>query len=180
MSKSVVTARYAKAMIDGLSGAHLKDLQSDMKQFLEIVENSDLSKAISLPMISKTTFKTVFDRLFAKAKPHLRLQGMVLTLVEHGRVALLPDVLRMAQRLITAQGGELDATVVSAKPLSDAEKQSVAAALTAKAGKTVTIATSVDESLIGGMVVRVGSLQIDDSVKTKLERLRRDLIGKAA
>ena len=68
--------------------------------------------------------------------------------------------------------GEVTADVVSAVPLSDDQKQRLTATLAEKSGKTVKLNTRVDESLIGGMIVKLGSQMIDSSIKSKLASLQ--------
>lgn len=180
MSKNVITTRYAKAMIAGLSGAQLESLSADIKSFAKLVEETELKQAIASPLVSKTALKNVFEALFKKAKLHDRLQGLALALVENRRTQNLPQILAAAQNLMAQLDGKVEAQVKSATALSSAEQEAIAKALSTRLGKHVGVQNTVDQTLIGGTVIRVGDLQIDDSVKTKLERLRRQLVGKAA
>jgi F-type H+-transporting ATPase subunit delta len=90
----------------------------------------------------------------------------------NGRLFALPSIIRAFRGLAAAARGEATAEVTSAAPLSDAQRQNLAETLRQKIGKTVTLNEHVDPSLIGGLVVKVGSRMIDSSLKTKLTAMK--------
>lgn len=93
------------------------------------------------------------------------------------RLDALAAIVRTALKMIATQKGETTATVVSAQALDAAQSDKLAAQLKKLTGLSVQLETRVDPSLIGGLVVHVGDLRIDNSVKTKLERLHRALVN---
>jgi F-type H+-transporting ATPase subunit delta len=84
----------------------------------------------------------------------------------------LPAVFAAYRTLVARERGARQVEIVSARPLGQAEKSAIVEGLGAQLGAKVEAETSVDESLIGGFVVRVGSRQCDASVKAKLDALR--------
>jgi F-type H+-transporting ATPase subunit delta len=90
----------------------------------------------------------------------------------NGRLFALPAIIRTFAELTAAARDEATAEVTSAAALSDGQRSSLADTLKAKIGKTVTLIEHVDPSLIGGLVVKVGSQMIDSSLKTKLTAMR--------
>ena len=82
------------------------------------------------------------------------------------------DLLATLRDIIAEDKGEVTADVVSAKELTQAQAVKLAKTLTASTGKTVTLNATVDESLIGGLVVKVGSRMIDTSIRSKLNSLQ--------
>ncbi|MBN9071871.1 MAG: ATP synthase F1 subunit delta, partial [Rhizobiales bacterium] len=85
---------------------------------------------------------------------------------------LLPQMIRAYRVIAAEQRGEVGADVVSAHALTPAQQDELKATLKRVAGKDVKIGLTVDPSLLGGMIVRMGSRQIDTSLKTKLSSLK--------
>jgi F-type H+-transporting ATPase subunit delta len=91
------------------------------------------------------------------------------------RLFTLPQLIRNLRALIAEEKGEISAEVVSAKPLSDAQKEKLSAALKQNAGKDVKLNATVDESLIGGLIVKLGSKMIDTSIRARLNALQNTM-----
>ncbi len=104
------------------------------------------------------------------------LTGLVANLVKvaagNRRLFMVPDIISAFRRLVAKHRGEVSADVVSAEALSDAQVADLKAALKGSLGKDVSLATRVDPTLIGGLIVKVGSRMIDGSLRTKLNSLK--------
>jgi F-type H+-transporting ATPase subunit delta len=98
-------------------------------------------------------------------------------LLEYGRVGALPEVAAHFEALKANVENTVDVTVTSAAPMSTDQKAAVVAALTKRLGRTVQLKTAIDESLIGGAVIRAGDVVIDGSLRTRLESLSNALIS---
>jgi F-type H+-transporting ATPase subunit delta len=88
------------------------------------------------------------------------------------RLFVLPQLLQSLRDIIAEENGEVTADVTSAKAMTKSQSASLAKTLKARMGKDVTINASVDESLIGGLIVKVGSKMIDTSIRSKLSSLQ--------
>lgn len=86
-------------------------------------------------------------------------------------------MVRAFSTIATAARGEVTAEVTSAHPLSDAQLKALAAKLKAREGKDVKIKANVDPEVLGGLVVRIGSTQIDSSIRTRLNTLANAMKG---
>jgi len=93
------------------------------------------------------------------------------------RLFAVTNMIKAYQTRLAASRGEATAEVVSAKALTDVQVAAVGDALKAAIGTKVQIEQRVDESLLGGLVVRVGSRMIDSSLKTKLQKMRLAMKG---
>ena len=93
-------------------------------------------------------------------------------MAEKRRLFVLPQLLAAVSARISEEKGEVKAEVVSAKKLTKAQETKLAASLKAAVGKDVNITATVDEALIGGLVVKVGSKMIDSSISSKLSQLQ--------
>jgi F-type H+-transporting ATPase subunit delta len=109
-------------------------------------------------------------------EPVLRLVGL---LVERGRVDQLPHVAAEYRRMRNAERGIVAAVARTALPLSDDETATLKKKVAQMTGRTVDLRVEVDESLIGGLTVRVGDTLYDASVRGRLERLRERLVAGA-
>jgi len=93
-------------------------------------------------------------------------------MAQNRRLFVVPALISQLKALIAAERGEVTAEVISAKPLTKAQSEALAETLKKSVGKDVKIAATVDESLIGGLVVKVGSRMIDTSIRAKLANLQ--------
>ena len=100
------------------------------------------------------------------------LLQQLLGLTAHQLLFALPQFVAKLRGLIADARGEVTADVVSAQALSDAQTTRLIGALAAKSGKKVKLNARVDESLIGGMIVKLGSQMIDSSIRSKLASLQ--------
>jgi F-type H+-transporting ATPase subunit delta len=93
-------------------------------------------------------------------------------LVRNSRFSALRNIIVDFRRLAVSSRNELSAEVISAIPLDDAHTQNLKAVLKAKTGKKITLNSKVDPSILGGLVVKIGSRMIDSSIRTKLNNLK--------
>jgi F-type H+-transporting ATPase subunit delta len=101
-------------------------------------------------------------------------------LVDKGRIALAEEVRVEYQRLLDEHRGIAQATVLTAVPLSEGERQAVVRRLQEMTGKEIVLETQVDPEILGGLVARVGDRLIDGSTRSQLLTLRRRLAGDSA
>ena len=104
-------------------------------------------------------------------------QNFLKLLLEYGRVAVLPEIAEHFEVLKANIENTVDVTVTSAAPMSAAQQKKVAAALVERLGRKVRLETEIDESLIGGAVIRAGDVVIDGSLRSRLEGLSHALIS---
>ena len=98
-------------------------------------------------------------------------------LAQNRRLGQLPNVIRAFNLLAARHRGETTAEVVSARPLSDDQVQAVRTNLRSRLGREVNVDLSVDPAILGGLVVKIGSQQIDGSIRTKLNTLAQAMKG---
>ena len=113
------------------------------------------------------------ERTLADADP--LVLNLTRLLVQRGRTSLGPEIAQAFQELLDEQMGIAHALVTTAVPLSDDERKAVAEKLGEITGKQVAVETRVDESIIGGLVARIGDRLIDGSTRSKLQALKRQL-----
>lgn len=174
-----LAGRYANAVFElAQEEKSVETVERDFTALRTLVErNSDLARLVKAPVFSREdqarAMKSVLERMGAA---RLTTQ-FVLTLTSKGRLFALTDVIRSFDRLLARLRGEVRAQVISARALSDSETVELKAVLKSKLGRDPRLETKVDPTLLGGLVVKVGSRMIDSSLRTKLNGIRVAMRG---
>lgn len=174
-----LAGRYANAVFElAQEEKSVETVERDFTALRTLVErNSDLARLVKAPVFSREdqarAMKSVLERMGAA---RLTMQ-FVLTLTSKGRLFALTDVIRSFDRLLARLRGEVRAQVISARALSDSETVELKAVLKSKLGRDPRLETKVDPTLLGGLVVKVGSRMIDSSLRTKLNGIRVAMRG---
>jgi F-type H+-transporting ATPase subunit delta len=143
----------------------------------ELDEGSQLLAILANPALPLEQRRSVVDGVFRGLSGPAR--NLLLLLVQRRRIEQLPRIAAEFRRLDDDRQGIVHATATSAAALTDTEKRALTARLEQMTGGRVALETQVDESLLGGLVVRVGDRLIDGSVRGRLERLRNQLASGA-
>ncbi len=178
MSASVTTGaagRYAVAIFDlGKEMNALDTLESDLSQMKSAVaESADLANLVHSPAINRDDQQRAIAAVMDKMGLGDLTKRFVGLMTSKGRLAMLPGAIEGFTHMLTEHRGEVIAEVASAHPLSDAQRDTLAEKLKSTYGKDVKIDARVDPSLLGGLVVKIGSKMIDASLKAKLSGLQR-------
>ncbi len=171
---SGVARRYAAALLDlsEESGA-IADVERDLGTFEALLaESPDLVRLVKSPVFSAEEQASALSALLKKAGINGLAANFILLVAHNRRLFVLPDMIRAFRTLLSDKRGEATAEVVTAAPLSDKHATALKEALAEVAGKTVNISAKVDPSLIGGLVVRLGSRMIDTSLRSRLNSLK--------
>ena len=177
MSELNTVARpYAQAAFDLAREASTLAQWSDMLGFAAVVSADEaMREAIDSPNLSTAEQADLFaqvcgDQLDEQGRNFVRL------LAENRRLTLFPEIAALFEELRADAEGTLEATVVSAKPISEAQQQDMANALKTRFNRDVVLQVEIDESIIGGAIIRAGDTVIDGSVHGKLEKFANALI----
>jgi F-type H+-transporting ATPase subunit delta len=165
---------YAQAIFDLAQGGNTLDgVEEELAGLARLAAQSgDFSRFLRSPVISAQQKAGALEKVLAEAGTEPMVANFLRVIARNGRLFALPAIIRTFRELAAAARGEATADVTSAAPLSEAQRQNLAATLRQKIGKTVTLNEHVDPSLIGGLVVKVGSRMIDSSLKTKLTAMK--------
>ncbi|MEM8999155.1 MAG: ATP synthase F1 subunit delta [Bacteroidota bacterium] len=174
MNESRAAIRYAKATLNfaiekKAAGAVEKDLRDIAST---IAENNELQQLLESPIVKGEVKRNTLHEIFKKS--HEITKGLVTTLTENRRIALLQEVALKYIVLHEQMKGEDVAFVTTAVPLTAALEKKLLAEVTKMTGNKVTIENKIDENIIGGFVLRIGDLQYDASVANKLNGLKRE------
>ena len=180
--KQVAIARvYSQAMLDlAESEGATESLLEELQDLVSLIrEREDLRNFFESPMVDASEREKTLDKLFRGRASDLLVNSLQI-LNRNGRLAYLHTIVETYRGLYQEHHGHIDVQVTSAVPLTDALRQELKAAASRLAGREAVLVESVDETLVGGMVMRVGDRKIDTSVATELRKLRRVLDERSA
>lgn len=173
--------RYATALVDIAEESGKIDAVEQDLNALEamIAESQDLQTMIRSPLISRKNQQEAIQALAAKAKFQDITSNFLALLAQNRRLGMVQSMINAVRMDISRRRGEISATVQSAFNLSPDQEKALQDSLAKAMGQAVAVRVEVNQDLIGGMVVTVGSQMIDASVKRKLERLKIAMKGGA-
>jgi len=168
-----VAGRYASALFDLASEQKsVAAVEADLKRFDGLLSLSeDLRNLVRSPLTSSDDQGRALAAVLAQAGIGGITANFVALVAKNRRLFVIPEMIANFSKLAANARGEIAAEVTSAQPLTDSQTQALRETLRASAGKDVILAAKVDPSLIGGLVVKIGSRMIDSSLKTKLANL---------
>ncbi len=177
--RASLAGRYASALFDlALEKRQIESVSRSLDALNQaLVDSKDFSELVASPLVSRDQA----GRTFAAVAPDLGLDPITANflgvLARNGRKNALRAVIRSFRQLAADHRGEITAEVVTARPLNDDQIGALKQQLRTRAGRDVTIAAEVDPDILGGIVVKLGSQQIDASIRTKLNRLAQAMKG---
>jgi len=171
---SGVAGRYATALFEIANEASvLPAVEADLTALeAALGENAELRDLISSPIYTREQQSNVMAELIKQMNIGSEVGNTVALMATKRRLFVLPQLITAVKALASQARGEISADVTAAKKLTKAQQESLAKALSKSVGKDVTINMAVDESIIGGLIVKMGSKMIDTSVASKLSNLQ--------
>lgn len=176
---SGVAGRYAAALFDLAKDAGLLDvLQRDLTDLKRLIaENADLAELVRSPLFSRDQQTRAIGAILERAGADPLTRRFLGVVATNRRLFALRGMIDAYTALLAEHRGEMTAEVVSAHPLTDDQANALRDTLSAQLRRTIQLETSVDDSLLGGLIVRVGSRMIDNSLRTKLSNLQLAMKG---
>jgi len=174
MNESRAAIRYAKAILNlAVENKATDAVEKDMRSVVNtIADSTELQDLLASPIIKGSVKKTILSDVF-KGSNNIT-EGLINMLVDNKRVGLLNDVAQKFIILNEELKGKNVAYVTTAVPLTKDLEAKILKKVSELTGNKVTIENTVDESILGGFVLRVGDLQYDTSIANKLSNLKRE------
>ncbi len=138
-------------------------------------KNDDFARMLASPLISATDKSNAITKILTKLKTPTLATNFIKLVAKHDRLIVLPTMIELFKKIAANARGETVAEIISASKLSKKQLDNLTKVLKKKIGKdskTIKLQTHVDPSLIGGLIVKVGSQMIDSSLKTKLSAMK--------
>jgi F-type H+-transporting ATPase subunit delta len=171
--------RYANAVFELASEAGLIDaVEGDFLQLKAMLKTSpELLRLVRSPLFSREDQARGMEAVLAKCGTGDLTRKLVLLLAEKRRLFALSDIIGAFEQLLADKRGEVAAEITSARALSSEETAELRRVLKAKLGREPKLTAHVDERLLGGLVLKLGSRMIDSSLRSKLTGLRAAMKG---
>lgn len=169
-----IAGRYATALFElAKEGGGLPALEADVAALqATLASSADLRALIASPVYSRDEQGRAIAAIAAKMGLSALFSNTLGLMAGNRRLFTLPQLLAVLRERIAGEKGEVTADVTAAQALTKAQADKLAKSLSASFGKKVQLNVAVDESLIGGLVVKVGSKMIDTSIRAKLAALQ--------
>ncbi len=171
--------RYASALFDLAREQNaIPAVESDLATLgAALAGSADLAELIHNPEVSRSNAVKAIDAVAGVLSLSPLTRNFLGVLAGNRRLGALPKIVAAFAAIAAAYRGEVTAEVTSAHPLTDDQLAALAAKLQAREGRAVKLSASVDPELLGGLVVRIGSQQIDSSIRTRLNSLALAMKG---
>ena len=182
MTLSAVATRYANALADvvtaGASAVKPADAVAELQSFAAaLAASAELRNALGTPAVPVGRKRAVIGQISKILKLSAITRNFLFILVDHRRIAAMPEIVRSFETIVDERLGFARADVSSARELTPAQRDAVTAELERLTGKRLRARFAPDASLIGGLVARIGSTVYDGSLRGQLQSLQGRLGG---
>ncbi len=175
---SEISQRYALAFYDLAQEKNItQQITSNIVLFKNIFEsNQDLKNFVKNPTHSLETQKMVFEKILSLMNLDSMIKNFFLILIIKKRIFFLDKIIDEFLKLVSIKKGEVSANLISSKKIDNKTILEIEKEISTNINKTIKLYSRVDESLIGGVVLQIGSLMIDASIKNRLQKYKKLMI----
>ena len=180
MTNKTAALRYARALLDVAvkENADLELVENELSQFADLFTQYPLLEKVLLnPAVPVPRKRAAVSDLLVQARFTPIVSKLIALLADRDRLVLVPALLAAYRDRLLDYRGVVRAVVTTAAPLDATRAQAIQTSLAALTGRTVLLATTIDPSIIGGLVARIGSTVYDASVTRQLEKMKERLVG---
>jgi F-type H+-transporting ATPase subunit delta len=180
LSLQTIARRYASALADVvIERKEEREVQQEIDQWASMIEsNSELKEVFANPTIAYEDKRKVLEELITRTRVRPTTGSFLRVLLRNQRLSQLRDVAERFAQVLDERGGVVSANVTTAKPIPEDLKNQLRETLATATGRSVRVTFDTDETIIGGLVARIGSTIFDGSVQNRLERLSDELAGR--
>ncbi|MBQ6630983.1 MAG: F0F1 ATP synthase subunit delta [Romboutsia sp.] len=173
---NVIADRYAQALFEvGEETQATSELYQELKQLVVILnENKDLYNFLKSPLIGREDKKNVMKNIFENQLSD-NMNNFLKIVIDKDRMSAIENIKESYKNLLNDKNNILEGTVVTAVSLSEQEIKDLEKNLSIKYNKNVTLNNIVDETILGGVLVKLGNEEIDGTVKTRLAKIKNQL-----
>ncbi|MFD1485295.1 ATP synthase F1 subunit delta [Lacticaseibacillus baoqingensis] len=179
LTNAVVAPRYARALFEAAQETdQLDNVHTELNALGEIIsQNASLLPTLSAVTVAQSDKQQLVDTL--KQEATSLVANLLQVTFEYGRIAAMPAIIADFEQRYADAIGQLDATITTAVELTPAQEQALSQAITARfGGQKVQLTTKVDPDVLGGVMVQTRTAVVDGTVKTRLAKLRAQLLAK--
>ena len=170
--------RYSRALFEVVKEANeLEKTENDIKNFMSLFKNNlEIKNFILDPTQSKDNQNNVIKLLAKKLNFSKNLMNFMFLLVEKRRIFFVKNIIDSFLRVCSQKRGEVKASLISSKELSETEIENISKDFSSSMGSTIKFNYKLDKRLIGGFKLQIGSFMIDTSIKNKLKKYEQKML----
>ncbi|MAU98565.1 MAG: F0F1 ATP synthase subunit delta [Fulvimarina sp.] len=171
---SGVADRYAQSLFElALDENSLETVESELGSFEGLIrDNADFRRLVESPAFSSDEQLRAIAAIVVEVGASPLTSNFLKVVAANRRLFVLPSMIRRFRELTAEHRGEVEVEVTSAHPLDEGQRSALSEAVSSYAGKTVMMREAVDPAILGGLIVKIGSRQIDTSLRSKLNSLK--------
>ena len=169
--------RYSRALFEvAQEASELEKIEDEIKNFSSLLKSLEIKNFILNPTQSKENQNNVFKLLAEKLNFSKNLKNFVFLLIEKRRIFFVEKIIDSFLKLCAQKRGEVKASLISSKELSDKELENISKELSSSTSSTIKFNYKVDKELIGGLKLQLGSFMVDTSIKNKLNKYKQKML----
>lgn len=173
MSTTAISRRYARALFE--IQAEGVAVGESLRNAAAVAEVAEVAEVLDQPQIPVSAKVAILDK--AAKGLGTEVTRLVTMLCERSKASLLPEINALFEEMVRLASSEIEAEVVAATAIDKATGDKIAAALSKAVGRKVLIKASRDKKILGGLVVRLGDRQLDYSLRSRLDGLKRAMVS---
>lgn len=179
MNEGKIPVRYAKALFESAVNKNLiSNIYEDMQLISETCKQEEVRELLRSPIIPASEKKKIFHNLLANKINPLTL-SLIDLMIKNGRESFLPSVARIFSANTLRYQGITETNLITAVPVSERVRKQITDYISEKFKTKVSLKENVDPEIIGGFILKVDDYFIDASIKTRLRKIKKSLIGNA-
>ena len=173
-----ISQRYALALYElSKEQNETKEFEANMNLFLKVFNsNKEFKNFIKDPTHTAETQKIIFEKTLTLLKINKTIKNFFLILIVKKRVFFLEQIINEFLKLISVKRGEIFGSLISSKKIDEKTVSDIEKEISTNINRSIKLKSKIDESLIGGIVVQIGSLMIDTSIKNKLSKYKKLMV----
>ena len=170
--------RYSRALFEvAQEASELEKIENDIKNFASLMSNSlEVKNFIHNPTQSKQNQNKALKLLAEKLSISKNFENFMLLLIEKRRIFFVEKIIDSFLKLCAQKRGEVKASLISSKELSDTELENISKELSSATSSTIKFDYKVDKELIGGLKLQLGSFMVDTTIKNKLNKYKQKML----
>ena len=170
--------RYSRALFEVAKEAgEIEKIENDIKNFAHLINNSqEIKNFMHNPTQSKENQNNALKLLAEKLNLSKNLKNFMFLLIEKRRIFFVEKIIDSFLKICALKRGEVKASLVSSKELSETELENISKELSSSLSSTIKFNYKVDKELIGGLKLQLGSFMIDTSIKNKLNKYKQKML----
>ena len=175
---SETSERYSRALFEiAKESGEIEKIESDIKLFYSLIKSSkELENFIQDPTQSIKNQNNILNLLSERLNFTKNLKNFFLLLIEKRRFFFVLKIINSFLKLCLKKRGEIKASLISSRELSELELENISKELSVSMGSTIKFDYKIDKELIGGLKLQLGSFMIDTSIRNKLKKFEQKML----